>query len=77
MLQDIDGHNLVYTRWAYNVDDKLLPYVNSVPRSLINVLHTPCFVNICVSPEATVIVSLVAKGIEIKYLLNISTAVRT
>jgi hypothetical protein len=46
MLQDIDGHNLVYTRWAYNVDDKLLPYVNSVPWSLINVLHTPYFVNI-------------------------------
>jgi hypothetical protein len=62
MLQDIDGHNLVYTRWAYNVDDKLLPYVNSVPWSLINVLHTPYFVNICVRPEGTVIVSLLTEG---------------
>jgi hypothetical protein len=34
--------------------------VNSVPRSLIIVLHTPCFVNICVRPEATVIVSLLS-----------------
>jgi hypothetical protein len=41
--------------------------VNSVPRSPIIVLHTPYVVNICVRPEATVIVSLLAKGIEIKY----------
>jgi hypothetical protein len=39
-------------------------------------LHTPYVVNICVRPEVTVIVSLLAKGIEIKYLLGISTAVR-
>jgi len=40
-------------------------------------LHTPYFVNIYARPEANVIVSLLAKEIEMKYLLNISTAVRT
>jgi hypothetical protein len=40
--------------------------VNSVPRSPIIVLHTPYVVNICVRPEATVIVSLLAKGIEMR-----------
>jgi hypothetical protein len=71
----------VYVQIAKNVNlpiiiQQLQTDVNSVPRSLIIVLHTPCFVNICARPEDTVIVSLLAKGIEIKYLLGISTAVR-
>ena len=50
---------------------------NSLPKSEIRVLHTPYFVNSCVSANATVNVSLLAMCIVTKYLLNISKHVRT